>query len=81
MDLTLNLQRDGAFAGDEIQGFSLDALCEFFDVAPHDRHTAGGDAFITALIFLKLLRVAEKFGRGALGPLSEAYVDDSNHEN
>jgi DNA polymerase-3 subunit epsilon len=81
MDLTLNLQRDGAFAGDGIQGFSLDALCEFFDVEPHDRHTAGGDAFITALIFLKLLRVAEKFGRGALGPLSEAYVDDSNPED
>jgi len=81
MDLTLCLQRDGAFAGgDGVQGFSLDALCEFFDVTPHDRHTAGGDAFITALIFLRLLRVARKFGRATLGPLTEPYVNDSGEE-
>lgn len=81
MGLTLHLQRDGAFAGgDEVQGFSLDALCDFFDVAPHDRHTAGGDAFITALIFLRLLRIAGKFGRATLGPLSEAYASDSDQE-
>jgi len=81
MDLTLGLQRDGAFAGgDRVQGFSLDALCDFFDVAPHDRHTAGGDAFITALIFLRLLRIAGRFGRGALGPLSEAYVSDNDQD-
>jgi len=81
MDLTLCLQRDGAFAGgDEVQGFSLDALCEFFGVAPHDRHTAGGDAFITALIFLRLLRVAGRFGRATLGPLSEAYVSVGDQE-
>lgn len=77
MDLTLVLQRDGAFAGgDGVQGFSLDALCELFDVAQHDRHTAGGDAFITALIFLRLLRIARKFARTTLGPLSEPYVPD-----
>lgn len=75
MDLTLLLQRDGAFAGIErVDGFSLDALCEFFDVEPHDRHTAGGDAFITALIFLKLLPLAARFSRSTLGPLTEAYI-------
>ena len=59
MDLTLLLERDGAFAAlERLDEFSLDALCEFFDVEPHDRHTAGGDAFITALIFLKLLRAS-----------------------
>jgi DNA polymerase-3 subunit epsilon len=72
MDLTLNLQQDGALAGGHpLSEFSLDALCEFFGVAPRDRHTAGGDAFMTALIFLKLLKVAQKFGRRDLGSLSE----------
>jgi DNA polymerase III subunit epsilon len=74
MDLTLHLQKDGAFGEREVPGFSLDALCEFFHVAPHDRHTAGGDAFITALIFLRLLRAARRIGRATLGPLSEAYA-------
>jgi DNA polymerase III subunit epsilon len=75
MDLTLHLQKDGAFGnGKEVQGFSLDALCEFFAVAPHDRHTAGGDAFITALIFLRLLHIGRKFGRTTLGQLSEVFV-------
>lgn len=78
MDLTLHLQKDGAFASrqKEIHGFSLDALCEFFSVAPHDRHTAGGDAFITALIFLHLLRSGQSFGRSTLKALSEAYISE-----
>jgi DNA polymerase-3 subunit epsilon len=81
MDLTLHLQKDGAFANQrEIEGFSLDALCEFFAVAPHDRHTAGGDAFITALIFLRLLHVGRRFGRATLGALSEAYVAEEEVE-
>jgi DNA polymerase-3 subunit epsilon len=77
MDLTLHLQRDGVFASKGgVEGFSLDALCEFFEVPPRDRHTAGGDAFITALIFLRLLGPSRKFGRATLGLLSEAYVAD-----
>ncbi len=77
MDLTLHLEKDGAFAGRATaQGFSLDALCDLFGVVPHDRHTAGGDAFITAQIFLRLLRLGRKFGRDTLGPLCEPYVLD-----
>jgi DNA polymerase-3 subunit epsilon len=77
MDLTLHLQKDGAFANQgEIQGFSLDTLCEVFAVAPHDRHTAGGDAFKTALIFIRQLHLGRRFGRTTLGALSEAYVTD-----
>ena len=74
MDLTLQLEKDGAFAGrDQIRGFTLDALCAMFDVIPHDRHTAGGDAFITALIFLRLLRLGARHGRRVLGRLAEPF--------
>jgi len=75
MDLTLHLERDGAFAGHEMaQGFSLDGLCEIFGIEPQDRHTAGGDAFITAQIFLRLLRAAHRVGRTTVGQLCEPYV-------
>lgn len=75
MDLTLHLERDGAFAGQEqIGNFSLDGLCTLFGVIPHDRHTAAGDAWITALIFLRLLRLAKKHGRTTLGRLAEPFV-------
>jgi DNA polymerase-3 subunit epsilon len=33
---------------------ALDELCEFFKIQSSDRHTAIGDAYITALIFLRL---------------------------
>ena len=68
MDLTLHLERDGAFAGrPPIRQFTLDGLCALFGVIPHDRHTASGDAFITAQVFLRLERLAGRFGRGTLG--------------
>lgn len=74
MDLTLNLERDGAFQGrDSIADFSLDGLCSLFGVIPHDRHTASGDAFMTAQVFLRLLRLASRHGRSALGRLMEPF--------
>jgi DNA polymerase-3 subunit epsilon len=77
MDLTLHLEDDGAFRGrDTDQGFSLDALCSVFGIAPHDRHTAGGDALLTALVFQRLLRAAEKAGRTTVGSLCVPYRVD-----
>ncbi len=74
MDLTLHLERDGAFAGrPPIRHFTLDALCDMFGVIPHDRHTASGDAFITAQVFLRLVRLAARFGRGTLARISEPF--------
>lgn len=74
MDLTLHLERDGAFVGrPPIRHFTLDALCEMFGVIPHDRHTANGDAFITAQVFLRLLRLAARFDRVRLGRICEPF--------
>jgi DNA polymerase-3 subunit epsilon len=74
MDLTLHLERSGAFAERErIREFTLDSLCEMFGVIPHDRHTAGGDAFITAQIFQRLLRLASRHGCDHLRALCEPF--------
>jgi DNA polymerase-3 subunit epsilon len=74
MDLALNLERDGAFPGsDAFTDFSLDGLCSLFGVIPHDRHTASGDAFMTAQVFLRLLRLASRHGRSTLGGLMEPF--------
>jgi DNA polymerase-3 subunit epsilon len=79
MALTLHLERDGAFAGREaIQEFSLDGLCALFDIIPHDRHTEPGDAFMTALVFQRLLRLATKHGRTTLARLLEPFESDSS---
>lgn len=42
--------------------FTLDHLCRQYHIATKARHTADGDAFITALLFLKLLNKLHKKG-------------------
>jgi DNA polymerase-3 subunit epsilon len=74
MDLALLLKDDGAFSEKPLaEGFSLDALCDSFGITPHDRHTAGGDAFLTAQIFLRLLRYSKPAGRTTLESLCMPY--------
>lgn len=41
------------------QHSSLDELCDIYKIKKSDRHTASGDAFITALLFLKLKKKLE----------------------
>ena len=70
MDLTLRLSALGALSLDTAApDFSLDGLCRLFNVRPADRHTAAGDAFITAQIFLKLLKLARRAKLRSLGQL------------
>jgi len=47
-------------AGKKDNHFNLDVLCEEFNIPKHDRHTASGDAFITALLFLKIISKLKK---------------------
>lgn len=43
--------------------FSLDELCTIHNITMHDRHTASGDALLTAQLFLKLLaKYKKKYG-------------------
>jgi DNA polymerase-3 subunit epsilon len=81
MDLTLHLERDGAFADrPPIRHFTLDSLCEMFGVIPHGRHTAAGDAFLTAQVFLRLLKLARRHGRTTLSRLAEPFEIAEQHQ-
>lgn len=79
MNLALHFDKAGAFSGrPPIKRFTLDALCDVFGVIPHDRHTASGDAFITAQVFLRLRRLALKHGRGDLLRICEPFEPVEN---
>jgi DNA polymerase-3 subunit epsilon len=79
MNLALHFDKAGAFSGrPPIKRFTLDALCDVFGVIPHDRHTASGDAFITAQVFLRLRRLALKHGRGDLLRICEPFEPSEN---
>jgi DNA polymerase-3 subunit epsilon len=72
-ELALLLEADGAFAGQaRLDDLSLDGLCRHFDIVPHDRHTAPGDAFLTAQVLLRLLRLAGRNGRRTLSALLQS---------
>ncbi len=68
-ELSILLARDGALP--EMADFSLDSLLRVLGIEAHDRHTAAGDAFLTALAFQRLLRVARRVGRVTLSQLME----------
>ncbi|MEX0274002.1 MAG: PolC-type DNA polymerase III [Flavobacteriaceae bacterium] len=45
---------------DKRDSYSLDELAEKFGVSMKDRHTALGDAYITAMVFMRLLRLLKR---------------------
>ncbi|MCL6258532.1 3'-5' exonuclease [Aquiflexum sp. TKW24L] len=49
--------------------YSLDAVCERYGIELTDRHTAAGDAFVTAQLLMKLLKIAETKGIKDFGGL------------
>jgi DNA polymerase III subunit epsilon len=70
MEAYLAVVAGGGFAAlEEARSFSLDALCERFQIVPHDRHTAHGDAFLTAQLLLRILKEAGKTGQWNLSDL------------
>jgi DNA polymerase III subunit epsilon len=73
-DLALHLEAAGAFDRPLPGHITLDSLADLFGVIPHDRHTASGDAFITALVFLRLVNLAARHGRTRLDSVCEEFA-------
>lgn len=63
------LREAGCHGTGPVQEGSLDAFCRYFGLTPHDRHTALGDAFLTAQVWIRLLRKAAGRGRWNLRDL------------
>ena len=59
---------------------TLDTLADLFGVIPHDRHTASGDAFITAQVFLRLLKLAARHGRTTLAAVCAEFAPPADEE-
>ena len=77
MEAFLAIQAAGGFRRKALpEGYSFDALCDWFNIVPHDRHTALGDAYLTAQIHLRILKEAGKLGLWNLRDLHAWSADE-----
>jgi DNA polymerase-3 subunit epsilon len=77
MEIYLKLREFGAFESlCDPRGFALDGLLEVFGITPHDRHTASGDAYLTALLLQRLLKEAGRRGLWNLEDLGAWYANE-----
>ena len=67
--LAIRLEHGKSLAPIQSKNYSLDALCQRYNIPPKHRHTASGDAFMTALLFVKLLARLEAKGIKKIGDL------------
>ena len=58
-----------ARGADDRKAYRLDELVDRYGIEVPERHTAGGDALATALLFQRLLKKAKRRGIGTLGEL------------
>jgi DNA polymerase-3 subunit epsilon len=49
--------------------YALDSLCDRYGIPLDDRHTAAGDAFLTAQLLMRLLKIADQKGISNFGTL------------
>lgn len=56
-----------------LETYTLDALCDRYGIETDDRHTAAGDAFLTAQLFLRLLKNCSKKGISNFKELMKNY--------
>lgn len=57
---TAYMYKESRFCKNQFSPYNLDVLSKKFHIPKHDRHTASGDAFITAQLFVKLLKDLQK---------------------
>ncbi|TDK44232.1 3'-5' exonuclease [Algoriphagus formosus] len=71
LDLAVRLEYGPHINWNEIpmREFGLDQLCERYQIQTEDRHTAAGDAFLTAQLLIKMLKSAETKGIDSFGKL------------
>lgn len=69
--LTRHLATNNAELNSQLNRYSLEELCTLFGITMHDRHTAPGDAFLTAQVFLRLLRYCKRLGIQQLNALQD----------